>query len=151
MSSLRRWEPFRGLMRMQQDLDRVFDEFFGRPLAREEGVGELVREPSVDVSETEGEVLVKAELPGVSKDNLEVEATADSLSIRAQASEEREEKEATYHRRERVWQRYERVIPLPAEIVSDQVKAKLSDGVLEVRAPKTEPAKTKGAQKVEIE
>jgi len=151
MSSLRRWEPFRGLMRMQRDLDRVFDDVFGAPWRREGEPEDLVRIPSVDVSETDEEVVVRAELPGVGKDDLEVEALPESLAIKAETSEEQEEKEATYHRRERVWRRYERVIPLPAEIANEGVKAKLQDGVLEVRAPKAEPAKARGAKKVKIE
>jgi HSP20 family protein len=146
MSSLRRWEPFRSLMNVQTDLDRVFDEFFGRPLARQEGV----RAPTVDVSETADEVLVKAELPGIGKDDLEVEVLPESLSIRAEMSQEKEEKEQTYYRRERVWRRYERVLPLPAEVVTDQAKATMKDGVLEVHMPKTERSKSATPRKVSV-
>ena len=147
MSALRRWEPFRSLMSMQTDLDRVFDEFFGRPLARQEGV----RAPSVDVSETADEVVVKAELPGVNKKNLEVEVLPESLSIRAEMSEEKEETEETYHRRERVWRRYERLLPLPAEVVTDRTKATMKDGLLEVRMAKSERSKAAAPRKVTVE
>jgi HSP20 family protein len=149
MSSLMRWDPFRGLMRMQTDLDRLFEEFFGRPMLSPEREG--VRLPSVDVSETDTEVVVKAELPGVSRDNIEVEVRPESISIAAEMSKEEEQKEQTWHRRERVWGRYERVIPLPAEVITDQAKAKLKDGVLEVRMTKTERAKASTARKVKIE
>jgi len=149
MSSLRRWEPFRGLMRMQTDLDRVFEDFFGRPLLGAEAEG--VRAPSVDVAETDAEVIVSAELPGIERKDLEVEVLPDSVSLRAEMSQESEKKEATYHRRERIWRRYERTIPLPAEVVSDQAEAKLKDGVLEVRLPKTERAKAATPKKVQIE
>lgn len=147
MSSLRRWEPFRSLVNMQTDLDRVFDDFFGRPLARTEGV----RAPTVDVSETDEEVLVKAEMPGVDKKDIEVEVMPESLSLTAQMTTEKEEKEQTYHRRERVWRSYARVIPLPAEVVTDQVKATMKDGVLEVRLPKSAKSKAGAAQKVSVE
>lgn len=147
MSALRRWDPFGSLMDVQTGLDRVFDEFFGRPLPRQEGV----RAPTIDMSETADEVVVKAELPGVDKKGLEVEALPESLSIRAEMSEEKEEKQQTYHRRERVWRRYERVIPLPAEVVTDQVKATMKDGVLEVRMPKTERSKADTPRKITIE
>ncbi len=150
MSSLQRWDPFRGLVRAQRDLDRLFDSFFGRPLLRweqEEGV----RLPAVDVSETESEVLVTAELPGVDRKDLEVEVLPEALSLKAETVKESEKREEAYHRRERVWGRFERTIPLPAEVVTDQVKAVFKDGVLEVRLPKTAQAKAATPKKIEIE
>jgi len=147
MSALRRWEPFRSLLNMQGDLDRVFDEFFGHPVTRREDA----RPPAIDVSETADEVLVKAELPGVNKKDLEVEVLPESLSLRAETTAEKEEKDRTYHRRERVWSRYERHIPLPAEVVTDQAKATLTDGVLEVRMPKTERSKQATPRKLAID
>lgn len=103
----------------------------------------------MDVSETAEEVIVKMELPGV--DKKEVEVLPDSISLKAEVSEEREEKERTYHRRERVWRHYERLLPLPAEVVTDKVKATMRDGVLEVRMTKTEPSKEMAPKKVAIE
>lgn len=148
MSALRRWEPFRGLLGMQSELDRMFDEFFGRPaFVRPEGV----RVPTVDVSETADAVIVKAEVPGVDKKDLEVEVTPDSLSLKAEVTREKEEKDRQFHRRERVWQRYERVVPLPAEVVTDQVKATMKDGVLEVRMPKSERSKATPPKKIAVE
>ena len=144
---MKRWEPFRGLLSMQSDLDRMFEEFFGRPtLAPTDGV----RIPLVDVSETADAVIVKAEVPGVDKKDLEVEVMPESLSLRAEVSTEKEEKDKTYHRRERVWQRFERIIPLPAEVVTDQVKATMKDGVLEVRMPKTERSKATTPRKISV-
>jgi len=134
-------------MNMQGDLDRVFDDFFGRPVARQEGV----RAPTLDISETPDEVLVKAEMPGVDKKDLEVEVLPESLSLRAEMSEEKEEKAETYHRRERMWRRYERVVPLPAEVVTDQAKAVMKGGVLEVRMPKTERSKAATPRKLAVE
>jgi HSP20 family protein len=134
-------------MSVQSDLDRVFEDFFGRPMRRDEGT----RAPSVDISETADEVLLKAELPGVDKRDLEVEALPESLCLSAEMSGEREEKEQTFHRRERVWRRYERVVALPAEVQTDQVKATMKDGVLEVRMPKTERSKSATPRKVSVE
>ncbi|MFB3880533.1 MAG: Hsp20/alpha crystallin family protein [Armatimonadota bacterium] len=147
MSALRRWEPFRGLLSMQGELDRMFDEFFGRPsLAPAE-----VRVPSIDVSETADNIVVKAEVPGVAKKDLEVEVMPESISLKAEVTQEKEEKDKTYHRRERVWQRYERVIPLPAEVVTDQAKATMKDGVLEIVLPKSERSKAATPKKITIE
>lgn len=149
MSSLMRWEPFRGLMRMQSDLDRVFEEFFGRPTLRtwEEGV----RMPAVDISETDEEVVVKAELPGVERDDIQVEVMPESLSLRAEMSKESEQKGETFHRRERVWGRFERTLPLPAEVVTDKTKATFKDGLLEVRLSKSDRAKAAAPKQVKIE
>ncbi len=147
MSALRRWEPFRGLMSLQSELDRALDEFFGRSVMKADGV----RAPTVDVSETAEEVIVKAELPGVEKKDVQVEVLPESLSLKAEVIQEKEEKERTYHRRERVWRHYERLIPLPAEVITDKVKAVMKDGVLEVRMPKTEPSKETAPKKVAIE
>ena len=149
MSSLMRWEPFRGLVRMQRDLDRMFEEFFGRPLMRWEEEG--IRLPSVDVSETDDEVIVTAELPGIDRKDLELELLPESLSLRAEMSKETERKEAAFHRRERVCGRCERTVPLPAEVVTDQAKATFRDGLLEVRVPKTQRAKAATPKKVKIE
>ena len=148
MSAFRRWEPFRGLLGMQSELDRMLDEFFGRPaLVRADGV----RVPTVDVSETADAVIVKAEVPGVDKKDLAVEVMPDSLSLKAELAREEEKNDEQFHRRERVWQRYERLIPLPAEVVTNQVKATMKDGVLKVRMPKTERSKATTPRKIAIE
>ncbi len=150
MSELMKFDPFRGLVRMQRDMDRLFESFFGRPLVRTEEDGG-VRVPSVDVQETEDEVLVSAELPGVSKDGLEVEVLPEQLTLKAEVSQEKEEKEGTFHCKERIWSRFERTLPLPAEVVPDQVKASLKDGVLQVRMPKSERAKAQTPRKVKVD
>jgi HSP20 family protein len=150
MSSLQRWDPFRGLVRAQRDLDRLFDSFFGRPLVRwEEEDG--VRVPAMDVTETDSEIVVTAELPGVDRKDIDVEVLPESLSVKAEMSRETEGKERTYHRRERVWGRFERTVSLPAEALTDQVKAVLKDGVLEIRLPKTKRPKASTPRKVEID
>jgi len=148
MSSLRRWEPFRGLMGIQSELDRVFEDFFGRPMEpRLEGV----RLPAVDVSETADEVLVKVEMPGIDKKDLEVEVLPESLFLGAEMSQEKEETDERVHRKERVWRRYERTIPLPAEVVTNQVKASMKDGILDVRMPKSERSRAATPMKVSVD
>lgn len=149
MSYLMRRDPFRNLVRMQEEMDRLFQSLFGAttPEVAREGV----RVPPVDVSETGDEVVVRAEIPGISKENLEIEVLPESLSLKAEVSEEREEKGETFHRRERSWSSFQRAIPLPAEVKTEEVKAKLEHGVLEVRMPKTERAKAPTPKKVTIE
>lgn len=106
--------------------------------------------PRVDVIDAETEVVVKAELPGVKKENLEVTATESEVTISGETKEETEEKRESYHRLERRSGRFSRTIDLPATIKPDEVKAKLADGVLEVRAPKAEPERPAG-RSIEVE
>ena len=145
MLSLQRWDPLRDFLCVQRDLGRLF----GTPLAHREGQG--IHVPPLDVSETETEIVVTAELPGVDKEDIEIEVLPDSLSLKAVTSRESEDKDQTYHRRERVWRRVQRTIPLPAEVVPDQVKASLKEGLLAVRLPKSEQAKAEMPEKVRIE
>lgn len=152
MSSIMRWDPLRGLVRMQRDMDRMFSDLFGQPLVRwEREEGEGIRIPSVDLVETEQEVILTAELPGIDKDRIQLEVMPEQLTLSAEMREEREHKEGTLHRCERVWGRFERSIPLPVEVLTDQVKASFKDGILEVHLPKSERAKAATPRKVSIE
>ena len=150
MSSLMRWDPFRGLARVQRDMDRVFDELLGRQAMRWEGSEEGVRLPPVDVSETDDEIIVRAEMPGIEKDKIDIEVLPESLSISAEMSREQTEEKATHHYRERVWGRFERTLGLPAEVVSDEAKATFRDGVLEIRLQKSAKAKAPTPKRVEV-
>jgi HSP20 family protein len=106
--------------------------------------------PRVDVVDAEDQVIVRADLPGVKKGELEVTATETELTIAGESSEEKEEKRESYYRVERRSGRFSRTIDLPAAIKPDEVTAKLADGILEVRAPKAEPAGPAG-RTIEIE
>ena len=133
--SLARWDPFGGLSRMRGEIDRMFDEFFsGEPFLARIGEGRSV--PSVDIEETDGTVVVRAELPGVKKEDLEIEVMPDSLTLKAETKEEKEEKGKRYYRKERAWGMFQRTIPLPVQVKSNEAKASLKDGVLEVTLPK---------------
>jgi HSP20 family protein len=95
--------------------------------------------PRVDVINGETEVIVKADVPGVKKEDLQVTATSGELTISGETKEELEEKKESYHRVERRWGRFSRTVDLPAEVNPAEVKAKLENGILEVRAPKLQP------------
>lgn len=145
-----RWDPFGALSRMQDEIDSMFEGFFpGRRglLRRVEGM----RVPSVDVEETDANVIVRAELPGVKKEDLDLEITEDALSIKGETSEEKEKRDAHYYRRERSWGMFQREIPLPAQIKTAEAKATFKDGLLEVTLPKAEPAKPAEAVKIKPE
>ncbi|HOP55090.1 MAG TPA: Hsp20/alpha crystallin family protein [bacterium] len=143
--ALRRWDPFRELESLRREMDRIFDEVFGRAsFSGRESELEPIEEfgrawtPACDIYETDKEVVVKANLPGVSKDNVEVVVTEDAVTIKGEAKEESEVKEKNYYRKELSYGAFQRVIPLPVPVKSDEAKATFKDGILEIRAPKQE-------------
>jgi HSP20 family protein len=125
--------PFSMLRRMQEDIDRIFGGFggFGSGFTQQWA-------PNIDVYETENEVVVKADAPGVEPEDLEVYATEDSLVLRGEMRREEQRDERGTHRAERRYGRFERIIPLPAEVNRDQIQASFRNGVLEIHLPKTE-------------
>lgn len=156
--SLTRWGGAADPFRVFADMDRWFDDVrreFGRvwapwsgsALAQEGGV----RVPAVDVRDEGAEFVVTAELPGVSKDQVEIEATPESLEIRAGVRGEREEKDEKYFYRERTFRGYHRTLALPAEVVPEKAAADLRDGVLEIRLSKKEPTPAPKAVKVKVQ
>ncbi len=121
---------------------RPFPSLFGRdrwlpirPLS--------IRMPSIDVYEEKDSVVVKAELPGMKKEDIEVNLAGENLTIKGEKKEDKEVKEDDYYRRERSYGSFLRTVSLPCEVKSDEIKASFKDGVLEVRVPKTEDAKKK--------
>lgn len=147
----RRVSPIRrlwDLFDLRSDLDEIFDELMEAPFfSTPSWFGNF---PAVDVAETENEVIVKAELPGIDPKNLEVHVTEDSLDIKGEIKDEWEERDVGYCRRERYCGTFERTIALPAKVKQDEVKAQYKDGILTITLPKVEPSKPK-ARKVEIE
>ncbi len=139
MSSLIRWEPFREVIRMRDIMDRLVDEAFTRPL----GSLALYDVPAVDMYQTDDEVIVKATLPGVSPNDINISVTGDVLTIRGEVKEEKEVKEANYHLRERRFGSFSRSLPLPTAVVADKAKAEFENGVLTLTLPKAEEVKPK--------
>jgi HSP20 family protein len=150
------WRPFTDLTRWERDMDRMMDEFFGRRArpwwpSRWFGTEELeVSAPAVDVFEDKGDIVVKAEIPGMDKDNIEVNLSDHTLTIKGEKKKEEEVKKENYYRAERSYGSFLRTLPLPAEVKADKVKASFKNGILEVRLPKTEEAKAKQI-KVKVE
>ena len=136
------WEPFGSLRR---DMERLFEDFsrdfgFGPPAAAGVGVA-----PRVDVSETESEIKIEAELPGVDEKDVEVVLSDGRLTIKGEKKQEKEEKKKDYHMVERSYGSFARSIALPFEADPNQVKASFAKGVLTVTVPK--PPQVKAKQK----
>jgi len=99
--------------------------------------------PAVDVFEEKDDIVVKAELPGIEKDNIEVNLTDHHLTIKGEKKKEEEVKDERYYRSERSYGSFMRTVELPKDVHADKVKASFKNGILEVRLPKTEDAKAK--------
>jgi len=150
--SVVKWGPFRELESMRRDMDRLFEEFF-EPVPGRKRVWPKLQQgmivPSVDVVDRKTEIVVKAELPGVDKDKIDLKITENNLTIRGETRKEEEIKEEDYYSREISCGSFTRTIVLPAEVDSQKAKASFKDGILEIVLPKKEEAKPKEI-KVEV-
>ena len=131
-------DPFSGLFGLHSDLDRLFNLASYR-----EGLESGSWTPAIDFYEEGDHYVVKADLPGISKKDVNVSLEDNVLSVRGQRNEEREEKEATWYRTERVSGSFQRIFHLPGEVNAKKIKARFVDGVLEITIPKAEEAKPK--------
>jgi HSP20 family protein len=140
MTNLTRWDPFSDL---RGTMDRLFDEGFSRPW-RLIPTADTVEAPiPVEVSETEGEVEVKASLPGVKPEELEITVTNDVLTMKAQHREVAEDKKRDYYRREIRYGSFHRSLTLPTSVDSDKAEAHFENGMLYLRMPKVEAMRPK--------
>lgn len=141
--------PAIDLARWERDMDRMMEDFFGRrmrswwPDRWFKGEDLDLRAPALDLYEEKDDIVVKAELPGIEKDNLEVNLTDHTLTIKGEKKKAEEIKEENYYRAERSYGSFLRTIELPKDVHSDKVKASFKNGILEVRVPKTDEAKAK--------
>lgn len=138
-------DPFRSL---QQGINRVFDDFFSgfnlEPFGRFTGFT-----PRVDITETDKEIRVSAELPGMDEKDIDISITKNSLTIKGEKKEKKEEKEEGYYRCERSFGSFHRAIPIYTEIDTDKVEASFKKGVLNIVLPKS-PESVKETKKVTV-
>lgn len=140
-----RWDPFRELEEMSDRLNRMIT----RPgAAQPAGQGKEVMTvadwaPTVDISETDAEYAIKAELPEVKKEDVKVTVEDGVLTLQGERKQEKEEKGKKYHRIERSYGRFVRSFTLPDTVDESKVKAEYTDGVLHLHLPKSEKAKPK--------
>jgi HSP20 family protein len=148
--------PFRALQRMADQMDRMFEDFgvgsrLMRPFWRETGVEAWA--PEVDVVQKNNELTIRADLPGLKREDVTVEITDDAVAIQGERRREHEEEREGYYRTERSYGSFYRVIPLPEGAITEQAKANFKDGVLEITMPAPPSSKgrrldiTEGAKK----
>jgi HSP20 family protein len=121
-------------------MNRVFERFFDEGPLR---MWEHAFEPAVEVADTPEAVIVKAQVPGVPKDNIQVSMTDNTMILKGEMKEEEKKEDKNYYRREWRYGAFERTIPLPVAVQAEKVTADLKDGVLTVTLPKREAAKAK--------
>ena len=122
-------------------MDRIFEEGFGR--YRHPRAYSSVWAPAVDMCETENEIIVRAELPGIISKDLVVEVEDDHLVLRGERRLDKEAKDENYHRIERAHGEFFRALRLPASIKENEIQADYRNGVLSITLPKTEESKTR--------
>jgi HSP20 family protein len=141
--ALVRWTPMGHLPSFQHEMNRMFNEFFGGGNGEAAGTGLSSWTPAVDIHETDDGFVIKAELPGVSKDDVSIDVHQNTLTLRGQRKHEAEVKQDKYHRVERAYGTFQRSFVLPTIVDQDKVQATYKDGVLELHLPKSEAAKPK--------
>ena len=144
-----RWQssPFHLLQRVAEDMDRMFDQFgFGRRWRESSawrGANPEIWAPQIDVFQKNDQLVIKADLPGLSKDDVTVDLSEDAVTIHGERKTEHKEEREGYYQSERSYGSFSRVIPLPPGAMADQAKATFRNGVLEVTMP-SPPAATRG-------
>jgi HSP20 family protein len=141
MSNLIRWEPAREMMTLRDAMDRLFDDAFTRPLRLNDGGNWSM--PAVDMYQTDNEVVVKAAIPGVKTDDVQINVTGEVLTIKGETKEKEEVKEKAYHLREQRWGMFERTIAMPTDVIADKAKAEFENGILTITLPKAEEVRPK--------
>lgn len=136
-----RWEPFEGLSRIQSRINDLFDDTFGRSRAQQSATG--IWFPAVDVLESKDAYLIRAELPGMKKEDFNLEIHDGSLTLSGERKLEQAADGVEYHRVERLTGKFTRSFFLPQTVKSDAIKATYRDGILEIHVPKAEEAKPK--------
>ncbi len=140
MNSVTRWNPIRDFVSVQDEVNRVMNDVFGR------GSGEgtaVVWQPPIDIEETPESYKVNVELPGMRLEDIKITVEDNRLVIHGIKTRTEEQKNATYHRLERVYGTFERSFSLTHAVKSDKIEATYRDGILEVTVPKAEEAKAR--------
>ena len=139
MSNLIRWEPAREMMSLRDAMDRLFDDAFTRPLSLRDGWSV----PAIDMYQTDDEIIVRAALPGIKADQVQINVTGEMLTLKGDVKHEEDKKEKAWHIREQRWGSFERSVVLPTDVVADKARADFEDGILTITLPKAEEVKPK--------
>lgn len=143
MAALVRWDPVREMLALQRAMDRLFEEAFGPVVERRLLAEPRTLAPAVDMYETDDEVVVKATLPGIKPEELEITVTGNVLTLKGEVKEEEKVEKANYICQERRFGMFRRDLTLPVDVDVDKAKAEFENGVLTLTLPKVEEVKPK--------
>lgn len=139
--SLVHWDPFADMHQLREQVNRLFEQSLTR--SGNEPASMRTWAPSVDIVETENELVVHAELPGIKPEDIQIQVEGDTLTLRGERKFEKEEKGKQYVRVERAYGSFQRSFTLNVPVKQDKVSANYRDGVLEINIPKAEEVKPK--------
>ena len=142
-NNLTRWEPAREMMTLREAMDRLFDDALTRPFSLVREGGSTWASMAIDMYQTDNEVVVRAALPGIKADEVQINVANDILTIKGETKQAEEKKDKAWHIREQRWGAFERSIMLPTGVKSDQAKADFENGILTITLPKSEQSKPK--------
>ncbi len=142
-----RWDPFKEFISIQERIDNMFDEVSLKDRSCS-GVSYGVWSPPVDIYETEDEIIMKAELPGLDRDDFSIEVKDNTIILQGERKFKKNLKEENYNRMERPYGMFKRIFNLPNTVDRDEVKAHYEGGVLEIMVPKAIEPKP---EKIEVE
>ena len=145
LPAARQSDPF---SRMHREMDRMFEDFFGN--ARPAGGSVLLR-PSVDIAESKKAYRISVEVPGIDPERIDLQVEGDTLVLSGEKRQESEDDDEGFHRIERSYGQFRRVLTLPEDADAEAIKADFKNGVLEIKVPRVKQAKKAGAKKVRIE
>jgi HSP20 family protein len=140
--AIERWHPFTELISLRQAMDRLFEDSFVRPSHVLTSLGEVAA-PALDIYQTPNEVVMKAALPGVKPEDVSIDITGETLTIKGEHKAEQEIKKEDYLYQERLYRAFSRSVALPEGLKSDKAEATMEDGVLTLIIPKAEEVKPK--------
>lgn len=135
-----RWEPIREMMSLREAMNRLFEDSFVRPFGPAAAGGMQL---AVDVIDTKDDVVVKATVPGLKPEDIDISLSGDILTIKGEFKAEEKKEGANYLRQERRYGAFERTLTLPTMVVADKARAEFENGVVTLTLPKAEEVKPK--------
>jgi HSP20 family protein len=137
-----RWDPFRDLATLRERMNRLFEEAYSSR-GEEKDMVSSAWNPSVDIYEKENEIVLKAEVPGIDENDIEIKIEDNTITLNGERKFEKETKEENYHRIERSYGSFYRSFTLPQNINQDKIKAESENGILKITMPKKAELKPK--------
>jgi HSP20 family protein len=142
--TITRWQPLYRLNTLQRDMDRLFDQLtqtsWGDTTPTQHNQDWV---PAVEVKETDAQVILRAEVPGVSAEDLDIQVTRNAVAITGEHRYENKSEDNGYYRSEFRYGQFQRIVPLPSKVENEQVKAEFKDGILTLTMPKAEDERRK--------